>query len=158
MHPRQFLVISLSSPPNSDLFFKNTEIFPLHSINILGVQIASNLSWKERIIQISKLASKKLYVGLIRPCLEHCFHIWGASLFTYLLDRLESKAIHLINDPVLNSLSAARWPVFFSFIANALATLLRSWRVACPLLCGDHVRPVKRPRPTGTLLRFATRG
>ena len=63
----QFLAISLSSsPPNNSVFFENIEIFPLHSINILGVQIASNLSWKEHIVQISKSASKKL--GVLFRC------------------------------------------------------------------------------------------
>ena len=78
--------------------------------------MASNLSWRDHIANIAKSASKKLgvlfrfreyfsasqllkiYVGLIRPCLEYCSHIWGASPYTYLLDRVESKAIRLIGD------------------------------------------------------------
>ena len=45
----------------------------------------------------------KLYTGFIRPCLEYCSHIWGSSPYTSLLDRVESKAIHLISDPSLTS-------------------------------------------------------
>ena len=45
----------------------------------------------------------KLYTGFIRPCLEYCSHIWGSSPYTYLLDRVESKAIRLISDPFLTS-------------------------------------------------------
>ena len=43
----------------------------------------------------------KLHTGFIRPCLEYCSHIWGSSRYTSLLDRVESKAIHLIGDPSL---------------------------------------------------------
>ena len=45
----------------------------------------------------------KLYTGFIRPCLEYCSHIWGSSPYTSLLDRAESKAIRLNDDPSLTS-------------------------------------------------------
>ena len=98
-----------------------SEIPPLNSINILGLQISSSLSWRDHIVQIAKSASKKLgvlfrckqyfnaaqlfilYTGFIRPCLEYCSHIWGSSPYTSLLDRIESKAIRLIGDPSLTS-------------------------------------------------------
>ena len=118
----QFMAISLSSTPtNVALSFENNEILPLNSINILGIQVASNLSWRDHIINITKSAYKKLgillrcreyfsstqllkiYKGLIRPCLEYCSHIWGASSYTYLLDRVESKAIRLIGDASVTS-------------------------------------------------------
>ena len=94
---------------------------PLNSVNILGLQISSSLSWRDHIVQIAKSASKKLgvlfrckqyfnstqlfklYKGFIRPCLEYCSHIWGSSPYTSLLDRIESKAIRLIGDPSLTS-------------------------------------------------------
>ena len=44
-----------------------------------------------------------LYVGLIRPCMEYCSHVWGGSPYTRLLDRVEAKAFRLINDVVLTS-------------------------------------------------------
>ena len=79
------------------------------------------LSWRDHIVQIAKSASKKLgvffqckqnlnsgqlfklYTGFIHPCLEYCSHIWGSSPYTSLLDRVESKVIHLIGDPSLPS-------------------------------------------------------
>ena len=85
----QLLTISLSNTPsNYPILFEDSEILPLNSINILGLQISSSLSWKDHIIQIAKSASKKLevlfrckqyftsaqlfklYTGFIRTCLE----------------------------------------------------------------------------------------
>ena len=114
------LPISLSNDPSDfDVIFEGNIVNPLHSINILGVEISSNLSWRSHIVQIAKSASKKLgvlfrcknfftsaqllqlYTGLIRPRLEYCSHIWGASSSTSLLDRVESKAFCLIDYPDL---------------------------------------------------------
>ena len=118
----QLLTISLSNTPsNYPIIFEDSEIPPLNSINILGLQISSSLSWRDHIVQIAKSASKKLVVlfrckqyfnaaqlfklhtGFIRPSLEYCSHIWGSSPYTFLLDRIESKAICLTGDPSLTS-------------------------------------------------------
>ena len=118
----QLLTISLSNTPsNYPIIFEDSEIPPLNSVNILGLQISSSLSWRDHIVQIAKSASKKLgvlfrckqyfnsaqlfklYTGFIRPCLEYCSHIWGSSPYTSLLDRVESKVIRLISDPSLTS-------------------------------------------------------
>ena len=116
----QLLTISLSNTPsNYPIIFEDSEILPLNSINILGLQISSSLSWRDHIVQIAMLQKNwgfsfsvnnililllfKLYTGFIRPCLEYCSHIWGSSPYTSLLDRVESKAIRLIGDPSLTS-------------------------------------------------------
>ena len=118
----QLLTISLSNTPsNYPIIFEDSEIPSLNSVNILGLQISSSLSWRDHIVQIAKSASKKLgvlfrckqyfnaaqlfklYTGFIRPCLEYCSHIWGSSPYTSLLDRIKSKAIRLIGDPSLTS-------------------------------------------------------
>ena len=118
----QLLIISLSNTPsNYPIIFDDSKIPPLNSINILGLQISSSLSWRNHIVQIAKSASKKLgvlfrckqylnaaqliklYTGFIRPCLEYCSHIWGSSAYTSSLDKIESKAIRLIGDPSLTS-------------------------------------------------------
>ena len=118
----QLLTISLSNTPSNYLItFEDSEIPPLNSVNILGLQISSTLSWRNHIVQIAKSASKKLgilfwckryfnsaqlfklYTGFIHPCLEYCSHIWGSSPYTSLLNKVESKAIHLIGDPSLTS-------------------------------------------------------
>ena len=117
------LTISLSNnaPPDYPIIYEDSEIPPLNSISILGLQISCSLSWRDHIVQIAKSASKKLwvlflckqyfnsaqlfklYISVIHPCLEYCSHIWGSFLYTSLLDRVESKAIRLIGDPSLNS-------------------------------------------------------
>ena len=117
----QLLTISLSNTPsNYPIIFEDSEILPLNSVNILGLQICSSFSWRDHIVQIAKSVSKKLvffrckqyfnsaqlfklYTGFIHPCLEYCSHIWGSSPYTSLLDRVESKAIRLIGDPSLTS-------------------------------------------------------
>ena len=143
----QLLTISLfNTPSNYPIIFEDSEIPPLNSVNILGLQISSSLSWRDHIVQIAKSASKKLgvlfrckqyfnsaqlfklYTGFIRPCLEYCSHIWGSSPYTSLLDRVESKAIRLISDPSLTStldpLSLRRKVASLSFLPLLLWSLL----------------------------------
>ena len=87
----------------------------------LGLSLSSNLTWKTHIHSLTKHASQKLgflarargffssshllsiYKSQIRPSLEYCSHVWdGASKSTLcLLDKVQSKAIHLINNPNL---------------------------------------------------------
>merc|ERR1711984_31769 len=118
----QFQIISLSTfSQNFNINFNDSTIANSNSLNILGLNINSKLSWKPHINQLAKAASQKLgilyrcrpfftceqlpriYKGLIRPCLEYCSHVWGGSSSTYLLDRVESKAFRLINAPHLTS-------------------------------------------------------
>ena len=63
----QLLTISLSNnPSNYPIIFEDSEIPPLNSVNILGLQISSSLSWRDHIVQIAKSASKKL--GVLFRC------------------------------------------------------------------------------------------
>ena len=53
----QLLTISLSNTPsNYPIIFEDSEIPPLNSVNILGLQIILSLSWRDHIVQIAKLA------------------------------------------------------------------------------------------------------
>ena len=168
----QLLTISLSNnPSNYPIIFEDSEIPPLNSVNILGLQISSSLSWRDHIVQIAKSASKKLgvlfrcklyfnsaqlfklYTGFIRLCLEYCSHIWGSSPYTSLLDRVESKAIRLISDPSLTStldpcLFAARWLHFLFSTAITLVTALMNWLPVFHLQWFGHVPHVRQHLPT----------
>ena len=88
------------------------------SITQLGPSISSNLTWKPHINSIAKHTSQKLgflprargyfspsqiltiYKSQIRPSLENCSHVWGGAPKSslHLLDRVQSKAIRLINN------------------------------------------------------------
>ena len=97
------------------------------SITQLGLSISPNLTWKPHINSIAKHASQKLgflsrargyfspsqlltiYKSQIRPSLKYCSHVWGGAPKSslHLLDRVQSKAIRLINNPNLtNSLQS----------------------------------------------------
>ena len=161
----QFLPISLSNfSSHPSIIFEDNSIEPLPSINLLGVQVSSNLSWKSHIIQIAKSASKKLgvlfrcrkyftsiqlfklYIGLIRPCLEYCSHIWGSSPSVYLLDRVESKAIRLIND---SSLTSSLDSLSLRRKVASLSLFYRYYFGRCSAELKDRVpRPLRRPRCT----------
>ena len=53
----QLLTISLfNTPSNYPIIFEDSEIASLNSINILGFQISSSLSWRDHIVQIAKSA------------------------------------------------------------------------------------------------------
>ena len=57
----QLLTISLSNTPsNYPIIFEDSKILSLNSINILGLQISSSLSWRDHIVQIAESASKKI--------------------------------------------------------------------------------------------------
>ena len=86
-----------------------------------GLSLSSNLTWKTHIHSLAKHASQKLgflvrargffssshlltiYKSQIRPPLEYCYHIWGdaSKSALCLLEKVQSKAIHLINNPNL---------------------------------------------------------
>ena len=114
----QLLTISLSNTPsNFPIIFEDNKIPPLNSINILGLQISSSLSWRDHIVQIARSASKKLgvffwckqyfnllnYSNCILVLFVHAWNLWGSSPKSSLLDRVESKVICLIGDPSLTS-------------------------------------------------------
>ena len=89
------------------------------SFTQLGLSTSFNFTWKPHINSIAKHASQKLgflsrargyfspsqlltiYKSQIRPSLEYSSHVWGGSSKSslHLLDRVQSKAIHLINNP-----------------------------------------------------------
>ena len=118
------------------------------SITQFGLSISSNLTWKPHINSIAKHASQKLgflsrahgyfspsqllniYKSQIRPSLKYCSHIWcGAPKSSLnLLDRVQSKAICLINNPdltnSLHSLPSSSCCRSFHFLPLFSRTLL----------------------------------
>merc|ERR1712002_881809 len=86
------------------------------------------------------------YAGLIRPHMEYCSHIWGGSPAVSLLDRVESKAVRLINDPShtssLDSLSLRRK-------VASLSLFYKYYFGRCSLELANSIPPpLERPRNT----------
>ena len=97
------------------------------SLNLLGLNFSSDMSWNDYIKSIAKSASRKvgslyrarnylssecvlyLYKSLIRPCMEYCCHIWaGASSDVLaLLDKVQRRICNNIGP----SLSAKLQPL-----------------------------------------------
>ena len=94
------------------------------SFTQLGLSLSSNLTWKTHIHSLPKHESQKLgflirahwffssshllsiYKSQIRPSLEYCSHVWGGAPKSTLciLDKVQSKAIRLNNNPNLTKL------------------------------------------------------
>lgn len=89
------------------------------SLNILGMDVRSNLSQRDYIESVIKTASRKLgilnrvrrfftpeqlcllYKTQVRSCVEYCSHLWDGSAKYLLeaLDRLQRRAIRIIGNP-----------------------------------------------------------
>ena len=103
------------------VFMNGDELDTSASFTQLGLSLSSNLIWKTHIHSLAKHASQELgflarargffssshllsiYKSQIRPSLEYCFHVWGGTPKSTLclLDKVQSKAIRLINNPYL---------------------------------------------------------
>ena len=139
------------------------------SFNQLGLSISSSLIWKPHIHSIAKHESQKLgflsrargyfsplqlltiYKSQIRPSLEYCSHVWGGvpNSSIHLLDKVQSKAIRLINNPnltnFLQSLSHRR-------LVAALSIFYRYFHGHCSLGIKNIIpAPVRRARTTRSL-------
>ena len=94
------------------------EMYTSVSFSQLGLSLSFNLTWKTHIHSFAKHASQKLgflarargffssshllsiYKSQIRPSLEYCSRVWGGAPKSTLclLDKVQSKAIRLINN------------------------------------------------------------
>ena len=103
------------------VFMNGDKLDTSASFTQLGLSLSSNLTWKTHIHSLAKHASQKLgflarargffssshllsiYKSQILPSLEYCSHVWGGAPKSTLclLDKVQSKAIHLINSPNL---------------------------------------------------------
>ena len=79
------------------IFMNGASLQNKESFNLVGVAFEHDLSWHAHITSIATSAAKKLgflfqarrcfsslnlytlYVSQIRPCLEYCSHVWGAT-------------------------------------------------------------------------------
>jgi hypothetical protein len=171
----QLSVISLKhSNFEPRVTFDNDPLTTCNSLNILGLNFNSDLSWREYILELAKRASQKLnvlfrfrkffspyqlktlYVSTIRPCMEYCCHIWGGSSSCLILDRVQSKAFRLISSSLTDtipSLSHRRdvASLSLSSIDIISATALLSSQIVFLLLSIDLVLQGRLWTHTNTL-------
>ena len=120
----------------------------LSSFTQLSLSISSNLTWKPHITSKAKHASQRLgflsralgyfsssqlltiYKSQTRLSLEYCSHVWGGAPKSslHLLDRVQYKAICLINNRILTNFlvslrSLSCWR-YFQFLPPFSRTLL----------------------------------
>lgn len=119
----QCLLISRRKGYSPSLDFHDSRIPLTNSVNILGVQISSDLSWSKHLLTVRRNASRRLgillrcksffspsqrlilYKALVRPSMEYCCHLWAGASKTHLspLDSIQARAIRFIDDASLSS-------------------------------------------------------
>ena len=129
------------------------------SIDILDMEISKNLSWNSHITTIATRASQKLgflfrarkyfsppqllliYKAQIQTLMEYGCHIWGGALLSALsvLDRLQRKAIRLIND---GSLTSSLQSLSHLRTVSSLCLLYRYFPGQCSSELRDSVPPL----------------
>ncbi|RVE41561.1 hypothetical protein evm_013795 [Chilo suppressalis] len=102
--------------------FEDTSLTASASIGILGVDISSDVQFRDHLEGKAKLASKKLgvfnrsrmyftpahrlqlYKAQVRPHMEYCSHLWaGAPQYQLLpLDRIQRRAARIVDDQDLS--------------------------------------------------------
>ena len=136
------------------------------SFTQLGFSLSSNLTWKTHIHSLAKHASQRLgflaracgfvssshlsiYKSQICPSLEYCSHVWGGSpkSILCLLDKVQSTAIHLINNP---NLTKSLQPLSPCRLVGHLSIFYRYFNGHCSQEIRDIIpvplRPVKTTR------------
>ena len=137
------------------------------SFTQLGLSLSSNLTWKTRIHSLAKHASQKLgflarahgffssshllsiYKSQIRPSLEYCSHVWGGAPKSTLclLDKVQSKAIRLINNP---NLTKSLQPLSHHRLVGDLSIFYKYFNGHCSQEIRDiipvHLRRVRTTR------------
>ena len=161
------VVISRKRYQNFPAFFMNgDELDTSASFTELGLSLSSNLTWKTHIHSLAKHASQKLGFfaraqgffstshplsickSQIRPSLEYCSHIWGGAPKSTLclLDKVQSKAIRLINNP---NLTKSLQPLSHRRLVGDLSVYYRCFNGHCSQEIRDIIPvPLRRVRTT----------
>ena len=156
-------VISRKRKQNFPAVFMNGDKLDTSaSFTQLGLSLSSNLTWKSHIHSLAKklgfLARARglfvsshllsIYKSQIRPSLEYCSHAWGGAPKSTLclLDKVQSKAIRLINNP---NLTKSLQPLSHRRLVGDLSIFYRY----CNGHCSQEIRdiipvPLRRVRTT----------
>ena len=136
------------------------------SFTQLGLSLSSNLTWNTHIHSLAKHASQKLgflarargffssfhllsvYKSQIRPSLEYCSHVRGGAPQSTLclLDKVQSKAIRLINNP---NLTESLQPLSHRRLVGDLSIFYRYFNGQCSQEIREIIPvPLRRVRTT----------
>ena len=149
------------------------------TFRLLSLSLVFHLSWKTHIHSTAKHASQKLgflsrargffppsqlltiHKSQIRPSLEYCSHVWGGAPRSslHLLDKVQSKAIRLINNPSLTkslqSLShhrlVADLSIFYRYFHGHCSMEIKSI-IPDPLKHVRHTRSSNQSHPFQVIL------
>ena len=132
----------------------------------LGLSLSSNLTCEAHIHSLGKHATLKLgfltraggffssshllsiYRSQIRPSLEHCSYVWGGAPKSTLclLDKVQSKAIRLINNP---NLTKSLQPLSHHRLVGYIFIFYRCFREHCSQEIREIIPvPLRRVRTT----------
>ena len=148
------------------VFMNGDKLDTSASFRQLGLSLSSNLTWKTHIHSLARHASQKLgflarargffssshllsiYKSQIHPSLEYCSHVWGGAPKSTLclLDKVQSKAIHLINNP---NLTKSLQPLSHRRLVGDLSIFYRYFNGRCSQKIRDIIAiPLRRVRTT----------
>ena len=148
------------------VFMNGDELDTSTSFTQFGLSLSSNLTWKTHIYSLAKHAPQKLgflarargfissahllsiYKSQIRPSLEYCSHVWGGAPKSTLclLDKVQSKAIRLINNP---NLTKSLQPLSHRCLVGDLSIFYRFIYGHCSQEIRDNIPvPLRRVRTT----------
>ena len=148
------------------VFMNGDELDTSTSFTQLGLPLSSNLTCKTRIHSLAKHASLELvflarargffspshllsiYKSQNRPSLEYCSHVWGGAPKSTLclLDKVQSKAIRLINNP---NLTKSLQPLSHRRLVGDLCIFYRYFHWHCSQEIWEMIPvPLRRVRTT----------
>ena len=140
------------------------------SFKMLGLTFSSKLDWGSYIISIDKTASKKigalirsmkflspevalyLYKYIIRPCIEHCCHVWAdaSSCYLELLGKLQKRICRTVG----LSLAASLEPLAYHQNVASFSLFYRYYFGRCS---SELAQLVPLPFPRGRSTRYSDR-
>lgn len=127
------------------VFFEDSVLWPLDSINILGINVTFDLSQKLHTTEWAKSATRgletlirfrmylirallNLWRVLLRLCMEYCSHIYGFFFFTFHLYSSDISS-SLCHTSALSPFSPPQGCLFLSLLQILISSLLS--RVGC---------------------------
>ena len=120
----------------------------LTSIPLLNMHLKSSASSPELVLFFSSSHLLSRYKSQIRPSLEYCSHVWGGAPKSTLclLDKVQSKAIRLINNP---NLTISLQPLSHRRLVGDLSIYYRYFNGHCSQEIRDIIPvPLRRVRTT----------